>query len=326
MNEITTQRTPEIIAVEINSIKDQARRMVLSASIEIGRRLVEAKTILPHGEWGEWLERSVDYSQRTAQNLMRIFDEYGANQLGFFGENVKSQALADLNYTQAVALLGVAVDEREQFLEEHDINQMSTRELQQAIKERSEALIQAEQFRQLSDKKTEEARKLLEEKEEILEGNNTLIFERDEILEKIRLLTEDNRKLEEQISEAQTAGDDDETEVLRESIKEAEKDLSEQAKKIQELERQLSEKPIETVAAQVIERVPEEVETELQELRKKAAQPGDEVKAKFKVYFELLTGDFKLLLNVLAEISDIEEHDRYKKALSGLLDKMSEKL
>jgi hypothetical protein len=137
VNQIT-DRTPQLIAAEINSIKEQTRKMLLFNSIEIGRRLVEAKTMIGHGEWGEWLEKSVDYSQRTASNLMRIFEEYGSNQMGLFGNNANSQAFANLSYTQAVALLGVAKDEREQFIEDNDVPNMSTRELQQAIKEKQE--------------------------------------------------------------------------------------------------------------------------------------------------------------------------------------------
>jgi hypothetical protein len=137
-SKIDVVRTPNIIAVEINSIKEQTRKMLLFNSIEIGRRLVEAKEMIPHGEWGNWLEISVEYSQSTANNLMRIFEEYGSNQITFFDDNAKSQALGNLSYTQAVALLGIPADEREDFIQEHDIDNMSTRELQQAVKEKQE--------------------------------------------------------------------------------------------------------------------------------------------------------------------------------------------
>lgn len=43
--------------------------------------------MIEHGAWGEWLEKSVDYSQRTAQNLMKIFEEYGSADLKL-GTNV----------------------------------------------------------------------------------------------------------------------------------------------------------------------------------------------------------------------------------------------
>ncbi|MDF2892513.1 MAG: hypothetical protein K0R80_2880, partial [Clostridia bacterium] len=43
-------RSPELIAAEINNIKNQTRKMMLYNSIEIGRRLIEAKTLVAHGE------------------------------------------------------------------------------------------------------------------------------------------------------------------------------------------------------------------------------------------------------------------------------------
>jgi len=74
-----TDRTPERIATEINVIKEQAREVFCRSAIEIGRRLFEAKSMIPHGSWGKWLEENVDYSERTAQNLMRVYEEYGRN-------------------------------------------------------------------------------------------------------------------------------------------------------------------------------------------------------------------------------------------------------
>ena len=68
-------KTPDILAAEIRTIKSQTGRMVLNASIEVGRRLTEAKAKLPHGSWGEYLKNEVDYSPSRAQNLMRVFRE-----------------------------------------------------------------------------------------------------------------------------------------------------------------------------------------------------------------------------------------------------------
>ena len=109
---LAIQRSPALIAAEINNIKAQTRTMVLYNSIEIGRRLTEAKQFIPHGDWGTWLDTSVEYSKSTANNLMRIFEEYGADQLALFGETAaKSQALGSLSYTQAIYMLEVPAEE-----------------------------------------------------------------------------------------------------------------------------------------------------------------------------------------------------------------------
>nr|WP_282432372.1 DUF3102 domain-containing protein [Dehalobacter sp. 12DCB1] len=79
--DVISGRTPHVIAAEINMIKYQAENVYLAATVEIGRRLTEAKSLLKFGEWGKWLEESVDFSQSRANKLMRIFKEYGEGQL-----------------------------------------------------------------------------------------------------------------------------------------------------------------------------------------------------------------------------------------------------
>ena len=53
MSDIITARDPEIIAAEINTIKEQVQRVLIYASIEIGGKLTEAKSLVPQGEWGK---------------------------------------------------------------------------------------------------------------------------------------------------------------------------------------------------------------------------------------------------------------------------------
>ena len=118
------ERTPENIAEEINHIKAQVRESALRGAIEIGRRLREAKSLIAYGQWGKWLQENVDYSERTAQNLMNIADEYGRRQ---------SAALEDISVTQAILLLGLPAGEREAFAAENDMDAMSTRELKEQI-------------------------------------------------------------------------------------------------------------------------------------------------------------------------------------------------
>ena len=134
MNDMTVTRTPEIIAAEINSIKLQTRNIVLFNSIEIGKRLTEAKAMLEHGQFGPWL-KSVEFTSSTANNLMRIYEEYGADQGALFCDNAKSQAVGKLSYTQAVMLLGVPREEREAFIEDNNAAELSVRALQAKIKE-----------------------------------------------------------------------------------------------------------------------------------------------------------------------------------------------
>jgi chromosome segregation ATPase len=318
-------RSPELIAAEINNIKNQTRKMMLYNSIEIGRRLIEAKTLVAHGEWGKWLVESVDYSQRTATNLMRIFEEYGAEQLSLLGENAKSQALANLSYTQAISMLGLPEEEREKFVENNDLDSMSTRELQQAIKERDDALNKIENFKQIASDKSNEALKLLEEKQKAESENRLSERVLRETQADVKKLQEALKKEREAIEAADASGDNSEVERLNVSLEETEKGLESANRKITELENKLKEKPAEPVV-ETIEIIPEEVERELEDLRKKALMGS--AAEKFSIYFDELVKDFQKLLGVLAEIEDTDQetHSKYKNAINALLGKMSEKV
>lgn len=122
-------RTAETIAAEINMIKAQVRQTAVLATIEIGKRLKEAKAMVPYGEWGKWLESNVDYSERKAQNAMALADEYAYKD---------PQAIADLDVTKAVMLLAVPGEEREAFMEAHQVEDISVRELKAAIQKLQE--------------------------------------------------------------------------------------------------------------------------------------------------------------------------------------------
>lgn len=153
------ERTVELVTVEIKALHKQAQQMALGYAIEIGRRLVEVKAMLPHGQWGDYLRDRLGYKSSTANNFMRIFEAYGAEQQSLFGPVAKSQALGNLSYTKALALLVLPDEERESFLSENDVDGMSTRELQTALKE----LAQAREAQRTAENQAEGYRLKLEE-------------------------------------------------------------------------------------------------------------------------------------------------------------------
>lgn len=339
--EIKVIRTPELIAAEINNIKSQTRKIVLYNSVEIGRKLVEAKELISHGGWGNWLEKSVDYSQSTANNLMKIFNEYGSDQITFLNSNSKSQALGNLSYTQALVLLGIPSEEREDFVKENDIDDMSTRELQKAIKERDEAIKRV-------DEKAADVKKLFDEKCEIESKLRTkdevfrktqykadslekaLHAEKEKSEERLKILNKTIAENRELLSEAQSSGNNEEIERLQASLQETQNDLDSSVKKIDELETQLKEKPIDVITAEptVIEKVPDEIEKELQELRAKSVQGSNTSVTEFKVYFKYLNETFEKELKVMADIKDSnpEIYDKCKSNILKLISSMAENL
>ncbi len=146
----------ETLTTEIKTIQRQTQQIVLTQAAEIGRRLKEIKSILPHGKWGEYIRRELDYSQSTANNLMRVYEQLGTQQDSLFGGG--TETLGDLSYTKVLRLLTLPEQEREEFVEAHDVKSMSTRELEQALKER-----EAEKAALASDMAIERAGRLTAE-------------------------------------------------------------------------------------------------------------------------------------------------------------------
>ncbi|AFQ43947.1 DUF3102 domain-containing protein [Desulfosporosinus meridiei] len=127
----TAERTPRIIAAEINTINHQTGRTLLTNAIEIGGRLKEAKALVRHGEWGKWLVESVRYSQRSAGRLIQLYEAYGS--FPDLETDPNWSALSNLTYTNALILLDVPEELRADFIAHNDVENMSSRELKRAV-------------------------------------------------------------------------------------------------------------------------------------------------------------------------------------------------
>lgn len=120
----TGARDIETITDEILDLKKTAGEALL----EIGARLIEAKSLLSHGEWLTWLSEKVEFSERSANRFMKLAREW-----------TNPTTLADLGASRALALLALPEPERNEFMEEVPVEDMSVRELEKAIRERDEA-------------------------------------------------------------------------------------------------------------------------------------------------------------------------------------------
>lgn len=125
-------RDIETITAEILQLKEDAGNAILG----IGQRLIEAKAMLSHGEWLPWLTERVEFSERAAQRFMKLAREWS-----------NPTVLSDLGATKALTLLALPAEEREQFMAENNVVDMTSRELERAIRERDEARQAAEAAR-----------------------------------------------------------------------------------------------------------------------------------------------------------------------------------
>lgn len=330
------------IASEIKILTKQGQSMALYFIIEIGKRLKEAKEMMDHGQWGNWLENEVSYSQSTAENFMRIASEYGNDQVSLF-ETSNSQALENLGYTKLVALLAVPGAERAEFAKEVNADKISTRELQNKIKElqlskekaeedkrnlknqieeqkrysktvldslerqRETAQAEAQKAAQQADKLRKELEQLKELKQDIPEDT----------LHKIRIEAEN--KIKEELSKKLSSAS--------EKQKQAEEKAKEAEKKIRSEKERLQKEYQEKIAD--LQKDREETQKRFQktldqvsELEKRLKVSGDMGLAKFNFLFQRIQQDFEELSASLAQISDTGLKEKCRKAILSVLENM----
>lgn len=295
MSDIEIKRTPELIGAEIRTITQQARYMVLLYGMEIGRRLTEAKQLLEHGEWLPWLERETEFSPATASRYVKLYDEYGADQSSLFGTETNFATLKNLSVSNALRLIAIPAEEREEFAETNNVESLSARELDELIKTRTAEL----------EKQTRDAQEALLQAEE---GQALALAEKEAVVDK---LSEQLSKARERIRELGEAP----VPVAVERDEDAIKAAAEAARA--EVEQELKKER--DHAAKIFA----EKEQLIRRLAEAQASSGSV--AAFKVVFETVQQDFARLVEQYRQVQgeSAETAEKLSKAISALLDKLS---
>ena len=328
MSEAIT-RDAVAIAQEINQIKAEVRDTAIRGAIEIGKRLLEAKSLVPYGSWGKWLEDNVAYSERTAQDLMRIAKEYGRKE---------TQALAEIqNKEQAVLLLALDAQEREQFVKEHDLSAMSTRDLQEELErikaERDKAQLTIEELLgrledgggeaagESSAADTSAAEELEAQKQRAADLEKSLTEARRQAAEA------EKRRFADVEKERNAAAD------VRNKLEKAEKELTEARREAEAASKKLKRTEEELTDARekvrTVEVVPEAVEQELARLRAQASRSNAE--SEMRAAFDGCKAAYERLIGKLTEAEsgsqeDAETAKKYRAAFHKATLTMAERM
>lgn len=181
-------RNIDVITSEIIVIRDHARRVFWQSVIDIGRRLEEAKELVPQGEWTNYLTGVLGFKPSTAQNYMRIAREMGDGQIALDGQSAED-LFGELSYSQLLPLLGLTEDDRRELAENNDLREMSSREIEKLTKDYKAAKqasdIAARRASELEDKleKSQKAQEKASKAEEDAEAARVAAEERAKALE-----------------------------------------------------------------------------------------------------------------------------------------------
>lgn len=128
------------LTTEIKVIQDN----VCQGMIEIGKRLIEIKKELGHGNWLPYVENELGYRISTAKNLIRVSNEFS-----------NRQTFGDLPSSKIFALLDMPQEHREDFMATTNLEDSTVRELKDEIKKYKEenGLLTEKQMKALEEKR-----------------------------------------------------------------------------------------------------------------------------------------------------------------------------
>ncbi len=307
-----TERTPAVIGAEIRQIQKQFRVMTVLYAVEAGRRLCEAKAMLEHGEWGNWVKNETGMSQSSASRLMKIFREYSDDQITLEGAVAKSSTLQNLTVSNALRLLAIPEEEREAFALEHDAEHLSARELEKVIAERDAMSRDLAETEKEVDKLEDELKAAREKVKELESRPVPVAVETDE--EAVQKAAADAK------AEAQK-----EIDRLQKKLAAAEKnrEKAEQAAKDAEKHAANAKELIEQ-AARNANAVKAEAREEVERLKMQLAQ-SDTTTVQFKVIFENVQEGMNDLMRLIRQAPE-DTAGKLRKAAGMLLEQFGKQV
>ena len=341
MNELTQVRTTVTIGAEIRTLTVQAKYMTLWFGVQIGRRLSEAKEMLPYGSFGEWLKNETEFSTSSAQRFMKLNEEYGAEMSGILGGETDCPTLGKLSVSNALRLLALPSEEREEFAEANDVEHMSSRQLDELLAERDAALRRAEKAEEELAAAGEGAALSLAEKEdriaELEEERDRALDKARDLKEELSLAGEEQEKLEQELKELRERPIDVAVEVdsaaVEKAAEEARAEANAQWKAQQEeLEKKLAEVESKREALQQAVKTAEEkanaaagqgeeerrkLTDEVSRLSKQLEMADPQITT-FKVHFEQWQTEYRKMEDLLAAIQG-DKQEKLRTAVKAVL-------
>lgn len=319
-------RDVNTITAEIRTIQATVRRTALEGCIEIGRRLVEVKELLGHGEWGAYLRDEFDWSQDRANQLMKLFREYGARQQNLFGAELNSDTYRNLTFSQALRLIAIPESEREDFVKDNDVEHLSTRELDALIKGHEKALAAERAKTDEALAESREAHAALDELADKYSALSAAAREQKEELDKAMEAAAAAKKAADESDKGAKAADKG-RKAAEKARKAAEKALAAAKAEAEAARRDLKElKDNPEVPKEVMDKLRAQFAAAAEAAEKRAAElearlkTADPTVAVFKVHFEAIQREFSTML-ALINSAPAETGAKLRTAAAAVLDK-----
>lgn len=148
------EKSTEELTEKANTLYQQMQligAVGIQMAADAGRCLTKIKERIGHGNWGDWCKRNLEFSERKAQNMMKLAAEMHEKN-GIFSN---PQTFADIEISKVYALLAAPEEVQKAVLNDPKMEEASVREFQDEIK-RLKAELAAERAKEQADNSVEE--------------------------------------------------------------------------------------------------------------------------------------------------------------------------
>lgn len=149
-----------------------------SSMLRIGEGLIEAKKLVPHGQWLSYLRDNFGWEERNAQYFMQMYTRFG-----------EMEGIEGIGKSKLMKMLSLPEGTEQAFIEKHDVVHMTVKEVGEAVKEarggekeREEAPTPKQRDEQgIPEEIADRLRKLEEENQRLAQQNGDIIIDNNKL-------------------------------------------------------------------------------------------------------------------------------------------------
>lgn len=153
-------KSTEQLTAEVNVRYRQAEQLAgMSAMMlaDAGRRLIEIKARIPHGQFETWCADNLEFSKSKAEKMMKLAERV-ADENSLFS---KTETFTDIGISRVWALLAAPEEVAAEVIETNDVESMTVRELKTELARVKEEKEAAERKAEMIDHNNDDIRKEL---------------------------------------------------------------------------------------------------------------------------------------------------------------------
>lgn len=313
------EKSTEELTEKANTLYQQMQligAMGIQVAAQAGQCLTVIKERVGHGNWGDWCKQNLQFSERKAQNMMKLSAEmHGKNSIF-----ANPQTFADIEISKVYELLSAPEEVQKAMIENPEAEDMNVREFKDEIRRLKEELAEERAKEKINESEEElaQAKKKIEELTKELNLHSSEKSEAewqkelDSLKSEIEKETKKAAKAAEKLKAAQAEMERKAEAAAEEAVEKAKKEAAEKFKEENKLLIDSNRQ-----AAEEIDRLQERLENNTQ----------PEI-AGFKIHADQLQQSFNACMESAKRIesSDAAQAQKMRTALKTIMQKLQESI